>query len=108
MDLEAREAFAREVRRGLARAREDGVRYGREGLGWRYAALEESCDARGRRVAVVAPDELETVTLIHEMAAEGLSLRDIAYALTELERPTKRGGRWYASTVRAVLRRRCG
>jgi len=107
MTLEERERFSRRVRRGLSEARNEGARYGREGLGWRYAAPEEACDPRGRRIAVIAPDELETVTLIHEMAAEGMSLRDIAHALTELERPTKRGGRWHASTVRAVLRR-CG
>ena len=42
---------------------------------------------------------------ISALRAQGLSLRQIAATLTKEGIPTRRGGTWYASTVRAVLRR---
>ena len=46
----------------------------------------------------------ETVALIHELRAEGRSLRSIAGHLNDEGVPTSQGGRrWYASTVSAVL-----
>ena len=42
---------------------------------------------------------------IEAMHAQGLSLREIAKRLTDEGIPTRRGGQWHASTVRAVLRR---
>lgn len=48
-------------------------------------------------------DELATVAKIHSLHADGLSLRKIADLLTAEGVPTKRGGRWYGSTVRYLL-----
>lgn len=45
----------------------------------------------------------ETRELIHALKAEGKSLRGIAQALTDQEVATANGGKWYASTVKAVL-----
>jgi hypothetical protein len=42
---------------------------------------------------------------ISDLRSQGLSLRQIAATLTKEGIPTRRGGAWYASTVRAVLRR---
>ncbi len=42
---------------------------------------------------------------IRDLHSQGLSLRQIAATLTKEGIPTRRGGAWYASTVRAVLRR---
>ncbi len=42
---------------------------------------------------------------IQVLRSQGLSLRQIAAILTKEGIPTRRGGAWYASTVRAVLRR---
>jgi hypothetical protein len=42
---------------------------------------------------------------ISALRLQGLSLRQIAATLTQEGIPTRRGGAWYASTVRAVLRR---
>jgi hypothetical protein len=50
-------------------------------------------------------DESETVRLIVAFNREGMTLRTIAARLRVEGRSTKRGGRWHASTVRAVLRR---
>ena len=47
--------------------------------------------------------ELATVARIQSWAAEGLSLAAIARKLTAEHVPTKRGGRWYPSTVRYLL-----
>ncbi len=42
---------------------------------------------------------------IEALHAQGFSLREIAKQLTDEGVPTRRGGEWHASTVRAVLRR---
>ena len=42
---------------------------------------------------------------IEALHAQGFSLREIAQRLTDEGVPTRRGGAWHASTVRAVLRR---
>lgn len=48
-------------------------------------------------------DEQTTLARIQRWQAEGWRLRQIAAALNEAGVPSKRGGRWYASTVRALL-----
>ena len=42
---------------------------------------------------------------IETLHAQGLSLREIAQRLTSEGIPTRRGGQWHASTVRAVIQR---
>ena len=42
---------------------------------------------------------------IEALHAQGLSLREIAQRLTSEGIPTRRGGQWHASTVRAVIQR---
>lgn len=42
---------------------------------------------------------------IEALHMQGFSLREIAKRLTEERIPTRRGGTWHASTVRAVLQR---
>ena len=42
---------------------------------------------------------------IEAMHTQGLSLREMAQRLTAEGIPTRRGGQWHASTVRAVLQR---
>lgn len=50
-----------------------------------------------------SPLPAETVALMLELRAEGLTLRAIADRLTADSIPTARGGQWAAATVRAVL-----
>ncbi len=52
---------------------------------------------------VRVPSETRAVRLILRMRRRGLSLRAIAARLAERRIRTKTGGRWYASTVRAIL-----
>jgi site-specific DNA recombinase len=48
--------------------------------------------------------EFEVVEHIKRLKRKKLSLRQIANRLNEQEVPTKRGGSWYAGTVRYILR----
>ena len=52
---------------------------------------------------VANADEQAILTRIQHWQTDGWSLRRIAETLNEAEVPSKRGGRWYASTVRALL-----
>ena len=53
----------------------------------------------------VATDPQAAGRRIKALHEQGNSLREIAQKLTDEGVPTRRGGEWYASTVRAVLRR---
>ena len=46
-----------------------------------------------------------TVRRLRELRQEGLSLRQVAEVLTREQRPTKRGGKWTAQTVRNLCLR---
>ena len=50
--------------------------------------------------------ELATAERIAELRAQGLTYQQIADTLTAEGRPTKRGGRWYPTTVANVLERK--
>lgn len=86
----------------LAHVRATGVRLGAEALGW---TRDDQCDEAGRRVVRNVDRERATIERIVVLRREGLSLRTIARVLQGEGHQTKRGGRWHASTVRAVLAR---
>ena len=46
---------------------------------------------------------VETVKRLRALREEGLSLRQVAKVLEKEKRPTKRGGKWSAQTVRSIL-----
>jgi len=50
-----------------------------------------------------ASEEIETVKAIFAMKADGMSLLAIANMLNADNVPTKRGGKWYAATVKYIL-----
>ncbi len=97
-----REATGERTRDALAHLRREGVRLGAEGLGWRRLA---ATDVDGRRLVATDDAELATLARIRELHTEGLTLRAICARLEAEGHETKRGGRWAAKTVRAVLRR---
>lgn len=97
-----REACAERTRDALVQVRAEGVRLGGVALGWTRTA---ETDEDGRRVVAKDAGELVTVARMRALKADGLSLREIAATLTDEGHRTKRGGEWYASTVRAVLDR---
>lgn len=71
----------------------------REGMAQRKAEGWPN-GAAGRSVN---PAFLATYRRIIDMSGEGLSMNAIARALNDENVPTARGGKWYPSTVRAVL-----
>jgi len=97
-----REATGERTRDALVEVKRQGGVLGADALGWRRT---EETDAAGRQCIVRVDDEAETVARIVALRGEGLSLRRIADTLTMEGRATKRGGRWAAEQVRAVLER---
>lgn len=95
-----REAIGERTRDALSHLKREGVRLGGEALGW---TRERSSDEHGRRVLREVEGEAETVGTILALHDAGRTLRQIARELARIGRPTKRGGRWHASTVRAIL-----
>lgn len=69
------------TREGMAQRKAEGITFGRE----------------------VAADFLPTYRRVLTMSAEGLSLNAIARTLNDEGVPTAKGGKWYASTVRAIV-----
>lgn len=97
------EATSERTTEALRHIREaEGATMGGEALGWTYS---EERDEHGRRVPKPVEGEVETVQRIRELRSRGLTLRAVADQLTAEGRPTKRGGGWHPSTVRAVLQR---
>jgi len=93
-----RELIAERTRAALAHKRAAGQPTSHPPLGFA---------PNGRRGHMVPlPDELATVGRILDAHEAGESLAGIAAALNAAAVPTKRGGRWFASTVRAVAQRR--
>jgi len=90
------------TRDALAVLRKRGVHLGGEALGWRRT---DATDEAGHRVVAEVQDEAAAVRRILALRGEGLTLRAIAQTLTDEGFQTKRGGAWFASTVRAVLAR---
>ena len=80
----------------------EGVQLGRAALGWRHT---DDLDEDGRRVIEKIPDEVRLVRRIKNLRTRGHSLHKIAAKLNESGAPTKRGGLWYACTVRNILLR---
>jgi DNA invertase Pin-like site-specific DNA recombinase len=97
-----RSSAGERTRSALQHLRDRGVRLGAEPLGWKRLSTR---DSNGRRRWRRLSTELETVDRIVHLRREGHTLRFIAEHLVREGYKTKRGGKWYASTVRAVLQR---
>ncbi len=78
----------------------------RERLGTTPLGYVTTTGEDGTRIVTLDPAEQATVRLARELRAEGRSLRQIAAALTDGGRKTKRGGDWRPATVRNLLAER--
>lgn len=97
-----REATSERTAQALSELKKRGVLVGGVPLGVsRTAAI----DSDGRRVVVEHEAEMAAVRRAVELRAAGNSLRAIAAALRTEGYPTKRGGKWEATTVERVLAR---
>ncbi len=77
----------------IARKRAKGERVGHAPFGYTY---------KDKKLVAVA-DELDTVRIIREQREKGLSYHKIARFLNDRKIVSKRGGIWYAETVKTVF-----
>ena len=77
----------------IAKKRAKGERVGHAPFGYTYKDKK----------LVAVPAELDTVRLIREQRERGMSYHKIARYLNERKIPSKRGGTWYAETVKTVF-----
>jgi DNA invertase Pin-like site-specific DNA recombinase len=93
-----RRMIAKRMRDGRkAKAAKGGHAEGRVGYGWRT----DPDDPLGRLAKVEA--EQFVIARMKAMRAEGMSLREIAAALTDDGVPAQRGGTWQANTISRIL-----
>ncbi len=82
------------TREMIARKRDKGERVGHAPLGYTYKDKQ----------LVEVPKELKTAALIHEKREGGMSYHKIAKLLNDGKIASKRGGIWYAETVKTVFK----
>ncbi len=92
-----RNLISERTREALHQIKLDGGVLGSTGFGW---ARSDELDEFGRRKVVVQKDELETLISCKTMRAQGFTLQEIADFLNASGVKTKRGQKWYPSTVR--------
>jgi site-specific DNA recombinase len=89
-----RSLIAERTTEALTELRQQGRAWNHAPLGW------DAVDGR----LVANPAEQETVARISELRAAGESYHKVSAMLDAEGRPSKRGGRWQAPSVRSVLR----
>ncbi|NYS26380.1 recombinase family protein [Rhodobacteraceae bacterium 2376] len=95
------------TRAALAAARERGV-----ALGWSIpsrAGEQRQAARKGAAANARKADQhaANILPVIRSLAAQGASLRKIAFELNKREIRTARGGRWHPATVRNLMIRKC-
>ena len=90
-----RELISERTKAALSMKKEKGEHVGSSPLGFKTMP-------DGSRVEI--PGEMELVRFIKKLRKRGTSYGAIASRLNREERPTKRGGKWYAGTVRYVCK----
>lgn len=89
-----RDIIAERTKDALRYKKENGERLGAPSLGFQVIDGE----------AIENKDEIETLHYIKTLRLEGLTYRAIADRLNEEEIPTKKGGKWYNSTVQYIIK----
>jgi DNA invertase Pin-like site-specific DNA recombinase len=97
-------AVAEYERATIVRRMKDGRALKAERGGFAYGEPAYGQRAQDRELAADSA-EVQVITRMRQMQAEGLSLRAIARALNDEAVPPKRGGAWHAQTVARVLAR---
>jgi site-specific DNA recombinase len=92
-----RNLISERTREALHQIKIDGGVLGSTGFGW---ARSEELDENGRRKVVIVKTELETLVMCKTLRAQGHTLQQIADILNAQGVKTKRGTKWYPSTVR--------
>ena len=90
-----RRAIGERVAVSLAYKRKQGIHVGRAPYGSKISAGRLIDDS----------DEKRNIELVLSMRAAGKTLSEIAAEFTAQAIPSKRGGKWHASTIRSLLQR---
>jgi len=98
LDQYQRLEIALKLKRGkLRKAKSGGFAGGQIALGYKHIIVNNKPDI------AVDQKEAKTVSMIKSLRSRGLSMNLIADQLNENQVPTKRGGKWYASTIQYIL-----
>ena len=101
LDQYQRLEIALKLKRGkLNKAGSGGFAGGQRALGYRHIIIDHKPDI------AIDHEEARTVSMIKNLKRRGLSLRFIADHCNNNQIPTKRGGKWYASTIKYILNNR--
>lgn len=92
-----RNLISERTKEALHQIKIDGGRLGADSFGWERT---EDVDKHGRRIFRANPLELETIGTCKALRDSGLTLQQIADKFNREGVPTKKGGRWFPSTVR--------
>jgi site-specific DNA recombinase len=98
-------AVLNEFERDQVAERTAAVLQHKKAQGLVYSPVPYGYERRGDTL-IIDKVEQEVLRRIRRMRDDGLSLRRIADALNREGVPAKNGGRWYASTIRYILRNR--
>jgi len=92
-----RNLIADRTREALRQIRLQGGVLGADRYGW---SRTENLDEHGRKVLAPNPQELGVVIECKVLRKSGLTYQQIADKFNSENKPTKRGGKWFPSTVR--------
>jgi len=92
-----RNLISERTKEALKQVRAQGGTLGSDGYGW---SRSDDVDANGRRKIVIDTEEFQTLIECRTLREMGWTLQQIANKFNNENRKTKRGGRWFASTVR--------
>jgi len=98
LDHYQRLEIALKLKRGkLRKAKSGGFVGGQIALGYKHVIVDNKPD--------IAIDQktAKTISMIRTLRKRGSSMNSIANQLNENQVPTKRGGKWYASTIHYIL-----
>ncbi len=99
LDQYQRLEIALKLKRGkMNKAKLGGFAGGQRPLGYKRTKVDNKPDI------TIDQDEADTVLMIKKFRRRGLSMGAIADRLNRDEIPTKRGGRWHASTIQYILK----
>ena len=97
-----RRIIGRRIRKALAQLKREGVMLGGEALGWQRIGER---DEDGRLVVVSIEGETRSLERVKALRSNGLTYKQVAELMNKELWPTKRGGRWHASTVHKIIKR---
>ena len=99
LDQYQRLEIALKLKRGkITKARQGLFAGGRTPLGYKNVEVDSKSDI------AIDEDEAQIISAIHGLRRRRYSMQAIADYLNKNHVPTKRGGKWYASTVHYILR----